>query len=191
MEINGPKITKETLATAAELAVVLNLTSRRIRQLADEGIIHSVSKNQYPLAESVAAYQKYLKTQLPSDENADLAAKEKKATVKLKESKANIAEMQAKELAGQMHRSEDVEAMTSDLIYAVRGALMALPGRLAVNVMQAKTAAEASDIIRKEIYQVMDELSGYSYDPEKYAERVRQRMDWESSAQEQEQEDEG
>ncbi len=27
---------------------------------------------------------------------------------------------------------------------------------------------------------VMKDLSGYNYDPEKYAERVRQRMDWQA-----------
>ena len=47
-----------------------------------------------------------------------------------------------------MHRSEDVAAMTEDLVYAIRGALMALPGRLAVDVCDVKTPAEVSEVIR-------------------------------------------
>ena len=79
-----------------------------------------------------------------------------------------------------MHRSEDVAAMTEDLIYTVRGSLMALPGRLAVDVTSAQTAAEAADIIRAEVFKVMQELSQYRYDPQKYEERVRDRMKWET-----------
>ena len=79
-----------------------------------------------------------------------------------------------------MHRSEDVAAMTEDLIYTVRGSLMALPGRLAVDVTSAQTAAESADIIRAEVFKVMQELSQYRYDPQKYEERVRDRMKWET-----------
>ena len=81
-----------------------------------------------------------------------------------------------------MHRSEDVAAMTEDLIYTVRGSLMALPGRLAVDVVSAQTAAEAAGIMRAEIFKVMQELSQYRYDPQKYEERVRDRMKWESGS---------
>ena len=79
-----------------------------------------------------------------------------------------------------MHRSEDVADMTEDLIYTVRGSLMALPGRLAVDVTSAQTAAEAAGIIRAEVFKVMQELSQYRYDPQKYEERVRDRMKWET-----------
>ena len=85
-----------------------------------------------------------------------------------------------------MHRSEDVAAMTEDLIYAIRGALLALPGRLAVDVANINTAAEASELIRAEVFKVMKELSQYKYDPQKYEERVRERRDWESFAAEDE-----
>ncbi|MBQ2361997.1 MAG: hypothetical protein II287_00115, partial [Bacteroidaceae bacterium] len=46
-----------------------------------------------------------------------------------------------KELEGKMHRSEDVEAVMTDLVYTIRSMLMALPGRLAVDVVSTKTAA--------------------------------------------------
>jgi len=59
---------------------------------------------------------------------------------------------------------------------------MALPGRLAVDVVSAQTAAEAADIIRAEVFKVMQELSQYRYDPQKYEERVRDRMKWESDS---------
>ena len=34
--------------------------------------------------------------------------------------------------------------------------------------------------MRREVCQVMNELAGYRYDPQRYAERVRERMKWDS-----------
>ena len=92
--------------------------------------------------------------------------------------KATIAKLEADELKGTMHRAEDVAALTEDLVYTIRGALNALPGRLAVDVAAVSTPAEASEVIRKEVSKVMRELAGYHYDPKKYEERVRERRDW-------------
>lgn len=79
-----------------------------------------------------------------------------------------------------MHRSEDVAALTEDLLYTIRDALLSLPGRLAVDVARTGTAAEAAEVIKREVYLIMKDLSDYEYDPEKYAERVRERMDWQA-----------
>ena len=49
-----------------------------------------------------------------------------------------------------------------------------------MDVTSAQTAAEAADIIRAEVFKVMQELSQYRYDPQKYEERVRDRMKWET-----------
>lgn len=89
-----------------------------------------------------------------------------------------IAALQLSELEGTMHRSEDVEAVMTDLVYNIRSMLVALPGRLAVDVTGAATPAEASEIIRTEVYKILTELAGYKYDPEVYARRVRDREGW-------------
>ena len=62
--------------------------------------------------------------------------------------------------------------------YSIRSMLVALPGRLAVDVSSAASPAEASEIIRAEVYKILEELAGYKYDPEVYARRVRDREGW-------------
>ena len=104
------------------------------------------------------------------------------AEVTMKVARAQIAKAEADELQGKMHRSEDVAAMTTDLMYAIRGAMMALPGRLAVDVAAAQSPAEAAEIIRREVNKAMRELSNYRYDPKKYEERVRERRAWEADS---------
>ena len=176
------KITDQTTVTIAELAVILGLTSRRIRQLAEEGVLHTVAKNAYPLAESVQAYLRFLSARMPEDDEVKYEKAKRAAELQFRAGRAKKMKLEVQELEGKMHRSEDVKAMTDDLIYAVRSALNAMPGRLAVDVAALTTPAETSDRIRREVHLVMQELAGYEYDPEKYAECVRQRQDWEGSA---------
>ena len=68
--------------------------------------------------------------------------------------------------------------MTEDLVYTIRSALIALPGRVAIDVAAVNSSAEASEVIRKEVHKVMRELANYHYDPKKYEERVRARRSW-------------
>lgn len=130
------------------------------------------------MADSVQRYIAYLGQDAVTEDEAKLDKVKRTAEAKLKASKAKIAGLEAQEMEGKMHRSEDVAAMTEDLIYEIRGALMAPPGRLAVDVAACGSAAEAAEIVRQEAYRIMAELSGYQYAPAKYAERVRERMKW-------------
>ena len=86
--------------------------------------------------------------------------------------------MQLKELEGKMHRSEDVEAVTDDLVYTIRSMIMALPGRLAMDIVQVESASEASALIRSECYKILNELANYQYNDEVYRRRVREREGW-------------
>ena len=170
------KITTDTEVSTSELACVLGITARYVRQLTEDGQLEKIKQGRYALCASV---QKYIDSrEAVTEDDAKLEKAKRAAEVTLKTSKAHIAKMEADELRGKMHRSEDVEAMTADLIYTIRGSLLALPGRLAVDAV--KTPAEAAEVIRKEVALLMQELSQYQYDPKKYEERVRKRMDWDT-----------
>ena len=174
-------ITQETEVGTSELACVLGVTARYVRQMAEDGLLPKVEQGRFLLADSVQRYIKHATKDAMTEEDVKLDKAKRTAEVTLKASKAQIAKMEAEELKGKMHRSEDVKAVTEGLVYAIRGALIALPGRLAVDVAAAGTPAEASEIIRKEIYKVMRELSDYHYDPQKYEELVRERRDWDAT----------
>lgn len=171
----GDKITNSTEANATELATVLGISASRVYQLAKDGIISNSRRGHYRLGESVQQYIAFL-TRDKEDDPQD--QEKQKAEISIKKAKAIISVLEAQELQGKMHRSEDVAAMTEDLIYTIRGMLVALPGRLAVDVASVGTPAEAAELLRKETFKIMEELSNYRYDPKKYEERVRERRDW-------------
>ena len=180
--------TNKKLQSAAIIAKLFGVTDRRVQQLAKEGIIPAVQTRPYrfDLLQTVQAYIKYLSDKASGKEqkSADTVkagADKLRAEADLKQSKAKIAELQLKELEGKMHRSEDVEAMTNDLVYTIRSMILALPGRLAMDVTRATSANEASAVIRSECHKILDELAGYKYDPDEYQRRVMDREGWSDS----------
>lgn len=176
---NIEKINKSTEVTVSELAVVLDLSANRIYQMTTDGILQRTGRGRFLLADSVGRYIDFRTKEPVTEDEQQLEKAKQEAEVRIKQAKARVAELEVDELEGKLHRSEDVASMTEDLIYTIRGALLALPGRLAMDVKQAESSAAAADVIRAEVYKLMDELSGYQYDPQKYAERVRERMKWE------------
>lgn len=178
MAENAKKISEETEVTPAELAAVLRLTGRRVRQLTEDGVLRKNGSGRYQLIENIQLWHANATAQPVDEEDVKLEKTRRKSEVQLKASKAMVAKLEAEELKGLMHRAEDVAAITEDLVYTMRSALMALPGRLAVDVAVCNTPAEASDVIRREVNKVMRELAAYHYDPKKYEERVRARRDW-------------
>ena len=173
------KITEESIVSPSELALILGPTGRTIRQLVEDGILEKVGRGRFLLCDSVHRYIAYKSKEKRNKDDAQIKREKEAADAAYKEAKVKIVEMEVAELQGKLHRSEDVAALTEDLIYTIRGALLSLPGRLAMDTASAKTPAEAAEIIRKEVYALMQELSHYQYDPAKYEERVRQRRDWE------------
>ena len=168
----------------ADICAMTGKSNQWVGQLVSQGVLHKRSTphgSLFDLADTMRAYCEMLEARVvPELSGQERQRNEARidADVTLKVAKAQIAKLEADELSGKMHRSEDVAAMTEDLIYTIRGSLMALPGRLAVDVCDVKTPAEASEVIRKEVYAVMRELSQYRYDPKKYEERVRERKKW-------------
>ncbi|WP_409969603.1 hypothetical protein RFF05_06735 [Bengtsoniella intestinalis] len=168
-------ITADTMVSSKELAIVLGLGIRRVQQLSQDGVLDS-ENGRYHLAKSVARY-----TETITKKESETDKAKETLDLSLKRAKVSMVVMEAKEMQGKMHRSEDVADMTEDLVYSIRAMLVALPGRLAVDVIRAKSAAEAAEIIRKEVHKVMSELATYKYDPKKYEERVRERRKWDAS----------
>ncbi len=165
----------------ADICAITGKSNQWIGQLTSQGVLNKTKTPLGSLYELTTSLQRYIehlsnRVEEAAEDDKRIEQQRRKAEAAYKSAKASIASMDAKERAGKMHRAEDVAAMTEDLVYTIRGALLALPGRLSVDVMTANDAAEASEIIRCEVYKIMEELSAYRYDASKYEERVRERL---------------
>lgn len=172
--------------TTAVLANLFDITSQWVGELTKNGILRKHETEvgpRYNVVEATRAYVKHLREKAAGRSDKEDAVSEKEqqklaAEVRIKEAKADYAELELQELQGTMHRSEDVEKMTQQLVFTIRGMMVALPGRLAVDVAGVETAADASVIIRREVNAILDELSNFKYDPAAYAKLVNERQKW-------------
>ena len=153
------KVRAEAEVTTTELAAILGITARRVQQMAQDGTVIPVRRGYFQLGDAVQRYINFLAKPQVSEAEQKLETARKQSEAQLKLSKAQLAKMEVEELKGRLHRSEDVEAFTEDLIYTIRSALLSLPGRLSVDVAATSSPAEASECIRKEVHAIMRELS--------------------------------
>lgn len=178
--------------TAAELADIFGFDgSRRIEQLKADGIIVGEGKpTRYVLIDAAKRYIAHLSEKAHGREKREtdtqLETGKLSAEKRIKEAKAEMAELELAELRGQLHRAEDVEAITTDHVLFLRSMLMAIPGKLAVDLSGNHTAAEQSERVKREIHYVLDRLANYKYDPEEYKRRVMERQGWELKSKEDE-----
>ena len=179
---------EEEQVNSTELAKALDLTVRRVQQLTQDGTLNTVTKGKYLLYENIHRYIRYISGNLMSEEEKKMERARKAADTKLKMAKADIAKLEADELKGNMHRSEDVKALTNDMVSTIRSMLNALPGRLGAVCVNAGSPEKAQSLIREAVYSIESEITKYRYDPSKFVEMVRQRRDW-SEQEEQDDED--
>lgn len=173
----------ENLQSSQVIAKIFGVSTRRVEQLKTEGVIRGQGKpTKYDLLPTIQAYIKYLSDKANGREkketDAKLETEKLTAEKRIKMAKAEMAELELKEMKGELHRASDVEAITTNHVLYMRSMLMAMPGKLAVDVAAMNSAPECADRIKQEVYSVLNALANYRYDPDEYKKRVRERQGW-------------
>lgn len=163
---------------------VANLFKRdisSIQKLAKQNILPYVEKTkegyQFDLPKTMLAYIYYLQG-LVGNRSKSTEKQEKQrldAEIRLKEAKAEIAQLDLKELRAEMLRAEDVQAFIEDLGATTKSLLMGLPSRLAMDLPNDSSAAERSAIIEEAVFEVLEQLSEYEFSVDYYKERIAER----------------
>lgn len=177
----------DSVTDKPSIARILGLSVRRIEQLAQDGVFKAVSRGKYGLGDSIRRYIKYISKDAVDEDDVKTEKTKRVAEASMKQSKAKMAALQLQEMEGKMYRAEDIEAVINDLVYGMRGSLMALPGRLSVEVVGVQTAAEAAKIIQTEVHKVLRDLAQYQYSPKVFKDRINARN--QMSAKEEEESD--
>lgn len=173
----------QNLQSSQVIAKIFGVSTRRVEQLKTEGIIKGQGKpTKYDLLPTIQAYIKYLSDKANGREkkqtDAQLETEKLEAEGRIKKAKAEMAELELKELKGELHRASDVEAITTDHVLFLRSMLVALPGKLAVDLAEISTAPEAAERVKQEVYGILERLAEYKYDPDEYKNRVMERQGW-------------
>lgn len=172
--------TDKKMVSSQEVADIIGKDQRTVQLLTKNGILTCEkrgSRNLYNLYTVIREYCDYV-AKLSKKEFSSLEERKLAEDIRMKRAKADMSELELQELNGSLHASEDVEAMTSDLVLVIRSSFMALPGRVSVELAEIDDATELSERLKTEIYTILEDLSNYQYDPQEYRERVRIRKGW-------------
>ncbi len=155
-----------TVASAV-LEKIFSVSDRRIRQMAEEGIIIRAAKGRYKMVESLRNYILSLKLAAEGvnieqiDGEIDLG--EEKAIHE--RVKRHISELKLQTMKGELHKAEDVEMVMMDMLAAFRTRVMSIPSK-AAPVLENRDAAYIKDRLTGEVIEALNELK--DYDPKAF-----------------------
>lgn len=159
-------------------AKFFGIGERRVQQLRTEGIIKAVKRTSdgylYETIPTIQSYIHYLQTIVAkrSKNTEELDKQQLEADVRIKRSKAEMSELKLKTLKLELLRAEDVRIFFEELAATTKSNFSALPGRLAMDLKDAQTPAEMSEIIESAINQVLEDLSEFEFTEDFFRERV-------------------
>ena len=152
-DTESAKITNidSTTVSAAVLGDMFGVSDRRIRQMAEEGIVARAAKGRYKLVDSIKNY--LLTVKLAAEGvGVDLADGE----INLEEEKGlhervkrHISELKLQIMKGGLHKAQDVEIVMTDMLVAFKTRMMNIPSKVAP-ILESRDAVFIKDRLRSE-----------------------------------------
>jgi len=143
------------------IAKLLDLTERRVQQLARDGVIPKADNGRYDLVQAVRGYIKYLRDRAqgngaPADAHAERA--------RLTRLKADREEIELFQLRGELVPVDEAAALLEQVIVACRSRILAIPTRAAPLVARKRKAAEVREILTRVTDEALHELAAIDVD---------------------------
>lgn len=143
--------------SAAVLGEMFGVTDRRIRQMAEEGIVIRASKGRYKLVDSIKSYLLTLKLAAEGVgvelADGEIDFDEEKALHE--RVKRHISELKLQIMKGEVHKAEDVETVMMDMLVAFKTKIMGIPSK-AAPILENRDAAFIKDRLTKEVTEASD-----------------------------------
>ena len=158
----------EIVVSTKVVADILDVTTRRVGQLCEEGILNKVKNGSFLLVPTIRNYIRYLKTKNDAEGSVDgdISEEYSKEHTLLEKAKREKAELEVALMKGKVHAGEDVEREMTKMLGAFRAKILSIPSKLAPRVAIQSDTTKIEDMIRDEVYAALKELS--EYDPKTF-----------------------
>lgn len=163
---NFTEIERVTVSAGVLKQLLMFKDDSRVRQLAGEGIFIRASKGRYLLFESLQNYIKTLKVQKDvqsAEAENDVDYKTERA--KLEQVKRIQAELKLALMKGELHKSNDVERIMTDMLARIRSRFLQMPSKMAP-LLAEKETGEIKKMLSNEVRDILEELK--EYDPKDF-----------------------
>ena len=133
--------------SAAVLGNIFGVTDRRIRQMAEEGIIVRAAKGRYNLVDSLKNYILSLKLAVDSNDSDN------------PDGELNFEEEKA--MKGELHKADDVRHVMTDMLSSFKTRMMNIPAKVAP-VLEDRDAGYIKERLTSEVTEALNELKDYN-----------------------------
>lgn len=149
-----------------ELAEILGLSDRRIRQLIkDFGLFSAYEaggkkQKRYQLEKCV---QEYIQYKISEETGEGASRGREEAQTRHEEIKIKISKLKLQRLRRELHAAEDVEDFLTEMLVAFRARLMVIPQKVGPLAADEDDVSRVIALLEKEVLETLDTLS--EYDP--------------------------
>ena len=155
----------EFTVSSKVLSRMLGIGDRRIRQLAEEGIVVKAAHGRYKLQDSIHNYILNLKVSnstkvFDANLNDELDFEKEKALHE--RIKTQMAELKLALMKGDVYRSSDVESVMYNMLANFKSKCLALPSKLAPKLINRAEKSYINEVLADEISNILNELSEFS-----------------------------
>lgn len=146
------------LYTAAAVARHLDMTERNVRMLRDKGVLNEYKPGLYNLQKTTHQYINFLRKRNPdADEKVDYNTER----AKLVRAKRESQELELKLKKNELHTTEDVEQVMTDMLIRFKTRLMMLPAKLSPVLAKKADQAEIFKLLKAGVDEALEELADY------------------------------
>lgn len=145
-----------------ELAAIIGITPRRIRELRQEGFFETIpGSKKYDLAKCV---QEYIEYKIKAEVKIGKSLDKEEAQAKHENIKMEISILKLRRLKRELHEAKDVENFLSNMLINFKNKLLSIPSKVSVQIVGEQDINKIIGVLNKEVMETLEELSEYNPD---------------------------
>lgn len=144
------------------LAAALGLSSRQVRNLREQGMFDFVpGTKKYDLTKCVS---EYIEFKVKAEVGSGTSIVKEREQAEHERLKKEITKIKLRKLRKEVHEAADVEMFLNDMLLNFRARLLAVPGKIAPQILGETDINTIIKLLTDEMFQTLDELSEYEPD---------------------------
>lgn len=143
--------------TTAEISEIFGISTRRVQQLAKDGVFVRVGHGQFDLPASINSFIEYRLDDTKEEGVLDKSTEEAMWT----RARRQKTELELQIMRGDLHRSEDVRRVMNDLLGAFRARILSIPSKFSPQLVGLTEIPPIKEVLKQAVHEALEELSDY------------------------------
>ncbi|WP_035387842.1 hypothetical protein [Exiguobacterium sp. NG55] len=143
--------------TTAEISEIFGISTRRVQQLAKDGVFVRVGHGQFDLLASINSFIEYRLDDTKEEGVLDKSTEEAMWT----RARRQKTELELQIMRGDLHRSEDVRRVMNDMLGAFRARILSIPSKFSPQLVGLTEIPPIKVVLKQAVHEALEELSDY------------------------------